>query len=426
MYKLERFKLSIDKLLALLITNKKSVIFIAINIVVAFIGFFRSFIFIEFLDFEELGMITLIQTLAGLIGFCQLGLINGGYRIVSSSDSESSLEVLNNTIFSYLFIFVLLSFSLFTLAVYYGFIINPLHVFLAIVLAFFIYINNWLTNFLIGKKRYQNLNKNNSLAALAGLIVLPMAYFYGVTGAILTIIIQPFIFSVVVLSQNSETRPTYFKLELSMLKKIWSFGFIPFLSGIFYLVYLQVERWSIVAYIDTEALGQAYLFFMIVTMWVLIPSSIMNLFFPRAVMHYQKKRYKEMNRMIVIHFFVVVAYCLVASIAITLLLSPLVNIVFPKHLPFVELVIFALPGLICRSMTDPIAVFLNSVARFRPIFWSDVFSFLVYLIFLSCVILYDNFSLKNIVYAFVVYNFSKMLYLIVSYYHIQTEFKRME
>ena len=79
---------------------KQSISFIIINILVAFLGFVRSFVFMKFLDFKELGLITLIQTGAMLIGFFQIGLINGGYRILALQKTELSEET-NNVIFSY-------------------------------------------------------------------------------------------------------------------------------------------------------------------------------------------------------------------------------------------------------------------------------------------------------------------------------------
>lgn len=93
-------------------TNKLSINFIIINILVAFLGFSRSFVFIKFLDFKGLGILTLIQAGANLVGFFQIGLINGGYRLFAVQDAKASQNT-NNIIFSYfgvLFIAVAVAF----------------------------------------------------------------------------------------------------------------------------------------------------------------------------------------------------------------------------------------------------------------------------------------------------------------------------
>ena len=47
--------------------------YVLINILVAFVGFIKSFFFIRILNFEELGILTLAQTGVMLVGFSQIG-----------------------------------------------------------------------------------------------------------------------------------------------------------------------------------------------------------------------------------------------------------------------------------------------------------------------------------------------------------------
>ena len=102
--------MDLKNIVAKALQNKQSISFILINIAVAFLGFTRSFVFIEFLNLEELGLITLVQTGAMFVGFFQIGLINGGYRIIALQKTHLS-EKTNNVIFSYfgvLFVFLML------------------------------------------------------------------------------------------------------------------------------------------------------------------------------------------------------------------------------------------------------------------------------------------------------------------------------
>jgi len=80
-----------------LINNQKgrytsqAINFVIINLIVALISFVRSFAFMNIFDFKELGLITLVNTAAMLISFFQLGLINGGYRIIGLGEDKSSI-----------------------------------------------------------------------------------------------------------------------------------------------------------------------------------------------------------------------------------------------------------------------------------------------------------------------------------------------
>ena len=61
------------------------------------------------MNFEELGILTLAQTGVMLVGFSQIGLINGGYRIISLKKTSLSEET-NNVIYTYILIITLLFF----------------------------------------------------------------------------------------------------------------------------------------------------------------------------------------------------------------------------------------------------------------------------------------------------------------------------
>lgn len=383
--------------------NKHSFIFIIINIVVAFLGFSRSFIFMKALDFEQLGLITILQTAAMLVAFLQLGLINGGYRIVAVQNNERIVKRTVNTIFSYLLVLTVLL-LICTVFIHQIKLINTIDYSLLVVfLSISTLLSVWLTNFLIAQHQYHYLNKVNLLSALIGAASVVLVFYYGVFGAIISLIIQPIVFISLVLIKHKDCRPNKFELKYKIMRYILRFGFIPFLSGLFFLSYIQVERWGISMYIGTAALGQAYLYFMIVALWVLVPTSIMNLFFPRAAKSFSENDLVSMNKIVSTHFYVIMLYCLLGSIAIYFLLAPLVKFAFEQHLPFVDLVIISLPGLIFRSLADPIAVFLNSIVKLKPIFWSDVISLICYVLGLGYVISTYKYDLLYAVYLFDLY-----------------------
>lgn len=399
--------------------NKDSFNFILINIFVAFIGFVRSFAFMKFLDFNELGIMTLIQTGAMLIGFFQIGLINGGYRLLALQKSELTEET-NNVIFSYFSLLSILLSVIFVLGSAIGLFSEKLIVALSVVFGLCLLINNWLTNTLIARRAYTRINKANSISVLISLASLPLAFYWGIYGGAFCLLIQPLVFSMFVLITDKNVRPTKFFINIKKIKNILHYGFIPFLSGLFFLLYMQTERWSITAFLGTTALGNLYLLFLVTTLWILVPTSILNLIFPRAVNFFENKDLSNFRSIIKMHWLVISIYCIVVSLMIIFLLSPMVVIIFPKHTPFVKYVFYAIPGLILRSLADPISVILNSVVKLKPIFWSDITSLAIYFVLISYFILTHNFSLTTAIISFNLYFAYKLIFLSISYFKLRS------
>ena len=76
--------------------------YIIVNIIVSSVGFLRSFIFMRWLGLEELGLISLAQTVMQFISLFQIGLINGGYRLFSLNKVDDQRKI-NNLLFSFFF-----------------------------------------------------------------------------------------------------------------------------------------------------------------------------------------------------------------------------------------------------------------------------------------------------------------------------------
>lgn len=398
--------------------NNASLVFIAINVLVAFLGFVRSFAFMNFFNFKQLGIITLVSTGAMLIGFFQLGLINGGYRIIALREAESNIKT-NNVIFSYFSVLSLFLLIISILGFILGFFTDWLILAIFNIMGVCMLITNWLTNTLIGGSEFKRLNIANGVSAIASLLCLLLAYYFGIYGALLSLLIQPFLFIVIVFLTDNKEIPTNFDFDIAYIKYILGFGFVPFLSGIFFMVYMQIERWSINAFLGPEALGKMYLIFLTTTLWVLVPSSILNLFFPKAIKHYSEKDWLSFKKVIRLNSLITLGYCISVSIIIVVLLDPMVGLVFPKHQPYVYLVIVGLPGLIFRTLSDPISLYLNSVVKLKPIFWSDILALIVYVSCISFLFLIDSFSLNYFVICFDIYFSFKFFYLLFVYLKIR-------
>lgn len=404
----------LNKIKSLFFLNSKSIVFIAVNIFVALFGFVRSFAFMKFFGFEELGVITLVNTSAALIGFFQIGLINGGYRIIALRNSEHENKI-NNVIFSY-FSSLLGILTIISVIIYFSGIFSDLLILsVIIVMGFCMLITNWLTNTLISAQEYKKLNKANAISAFASLVCLTLAYFFGLSGALLSLMIQPCLFVIIIFITYKKTLPNKFDLDFYYIKHILSFGFIPFLSGIFTIVYSQIERWSIVSFLGKEDLGKLYLFFIINTLWVLVPASVLNLFFPKTIRLYSDKDFINFHKVIKKNSIFTISYCLIIAVLIFFFLSSIVNAIFPKHEPYIYLIFIGLPGLIFRTFCDPISLYLNSIVKLKPLFWSDVFSIVSYASCVFMLIIFNEFSLVNIVICFDIYFFLRFCFLFIVY-----------
>ena len=396
----------------------QSISFITINIIVAFLGFVRSFAFIKFFDFNELGIITLVSTGAMLISFFQIGLINGGYRIIALQDKTSN-EKVNNVIFSYIGILYLILLVLSAINLFLKIYSNTSIILLVITIGIFSLVTNWLTNTLIGAREYKRLNLANIISSLVSLGSLILAYYFGLIGALFSLLLQPLFFVFIVFIIDRKEIPTSFDLDFKYIKYILKYGFIPFLSGIFFLLYQQIERWSVNYYLGPDAIGKMYLVFLTTTLWLLIPTSILNLFYPKAIKLYNDNEFLKFDKIIKQNLVIIILYCITTSLIIITFLEPIVRIIFPKHQPYFYLVILALPGYIFRSLCDPISLYLNSIVKMKPILSSDIISLLTYLVCIVMILYFRQYSINYFIISFNIYFITKFLYLLFVYIQIK-------
>lgn len=347
--------------------DKANYYYVIVNIGLSAFSFIRSFVFMRVLDLKELGIISLVQTIFMFVGLLQMGLLNGGYRIVSLGKNDE-LEKTNNSIYSYIAILLPLGLLFCLLSTVFNWIdeLSFILLIIAVVFGIFTLLNNWIHNALIGEQKLSEVNRINLVSYAVAALVLPLAFLIGFWGGMLVIMIQPLVFVSMAMLRNKELIPTGFYFNLKYVKYILSFGFIPFLGGIFSSIYLQVERWSITEVLGVEALGGFYLVFLYVSLFLLIPNSINAIFFPKGVKAYSEKKYSEFKSLLKYYYLALVGYGLAIAVVTYLFLDPVVSLVFPQHISGVPLVFIILPGLILQSFSEPIGLILNSAVILRP------------------------------------------------------------
>jgi O-antigen/teichoic acid export membrane protein len=377
--------------------DKANYFYVIINVALSAFSFIRSFVFMRVLDLKELGIISLVQTIFMFVGLLQIGLLNGGYRIVSLCKNDE-LEKTNNSIYSYIAILLPLGLFFCLLSTIFNWIdeLSFVLLIISVVFGIFTLLNNWIHNALIGEQKLSEVNRVNLVSYAAAVLVLPLAFVIGFWGGMLVIMIQPLVFVLMALLRNKELLPTGFYFNLKYVKYILSFGFIPFLGGIFSSIYLQVERWSITEVLSVEALGGFYLVFLYVSLFLLIPNSINAIFFPKGVKAYSEKKFSEFKSLLKYYYLALVGYGLAIAVVTYLFLEPVVSIVFPQHISGVTLVYIILPGLILQSLSDPIGLILNSAVILRPMLIVNASNLVFNVVCITMMITLGWFSLQSV------------------------------
>ena len=377
--------------------DKTNYYYIIVNIGLSVFSFLRSFVFMRVLDLKELGVISLVQTIFMFIGMLQIGLLNGGYRIVSLGKKEE-MEKTNNTIFTYLSLLLPLGILFCLLSAHFNWIkdLSLALLLISVVFGVFTMLNNWFLNMLIGEQKLKEVNYANIASYTLSALMLPVAFLIGFWGAMFVIMVQPLVFVGLALARNNELRPTGFCFDISYIKYILSFGFIPFLGGIFSMLYLQVERWSIDSVLGVEALGSFYLVFLYVSLFQLVPTSFNSIFFPKGVKSYSEKRYGDFHRIIRYYYLAIIGYDVLIVLLTVFFLEPVVALVFPKHLIGVSFVYIILPGLVLLSFIEPIGLILNSSVILKPMLFASLTNMILNVLLIVLFIILGIFSLQNV------------------------------
>lgn len=368
--------------------------YILINLFVSGVGFAKSFLFMKWLDMTELGIISLVQTVMLFVGLFQLGLLNGGYRIFALDKAEQQREI-NNLLFTYIgclsFLGVLIWCILHVCNIML--VLKSELLLVAFVCGILALTNNWLTNTLIGKGLISNINKINLISAFVSLLLLPLVVVWGIKGAIVVLISQPLIFVAITLFQNKSLRPTGLNFDIKLARYILSFGFIPFLAGIFTIINLQIERWSIAEILGPEALGKFYLVFLYSTLFTLVPTSLLNIYFPKAINFHETGDYPSFQKLLIKHVQSVLIYLLTVILFTIIALQPFVDWLLPQHAENTRYVYLILPGLFFLTLCDPVSVLLNSTLRLKPILLVGLLSLILTTLFVFVIEILGYFNL---------------------------------
>ncbi len=404
---------------------KHKIFYIFSNIILTGVGILKSFIFLKYLNDLNLGLVAIIQTIILLVSFLQLGLINGGYRIISVGDQVRNFEV-NSLIHSFLCI---VFFSLIIITWIGNVLIfkfNYTLIFIALIIGFVQLFSTWVTNIFLGMSKLKEVNLLIIVSTLISLILLPTVIFWGVYAAFFLLFIQPFSLVITSYIKYNFVRPKKFLLNKVIFFWILKFGFIPFLAGILGYLNLQIERWSIVYWLGPDQLGKYYLAITFTNIFLLIPNSINNLFFPNSMKFFSLGRHDLFVKVLKKFITIIVFYSIIAVILTLSLGEKVVGYLFPQHLESLKFVYLIIPSVVSMTFVLPINIFLNASVRLKPMLIAYLTGMFIDAISILFFVYRNDFNLTKITLTQNIVNIYIFLFLLVSYYFIKNSIYKKE
>ena len=369
-------------------------LFVALNITISVLGFLRSYVLLKYLNFYELGLISIFQTIILLVGMLQIGVLNGSYRAYSGTDNTYS-NVLNN--FSFTFFLFLGGFTVIILAFYrlIGFSLESSILLLGTVAGVLSLIATYLNNTLLAKQKITEVNLINSISHFLGFASLILVLYKPIF-ALASFIIQPLMYIALTFIFNRSLVPNRLLFSFKILKYLLALGFVPYITALFTYLNLQIERWTIVFSMGVEEFGHFYLAIAFASLFALFPTSVNNLYFPRIVRANSEKNVTEFNLLLKRYSLILFFYCLSASILTVSAAAPLIEIAFPQHLSNLPYVYYILPGVLAMTLVSPCIIYFNALLIFKPLWISYFLGTIAIIVMLAWLSLSSSISLTSI------------------------------
>lgn len=339
--------------------------FLGITLLNSAVTFLKSYLFMDFLDKEQLGYIALFQSMIMLVNFLQIGVIYGGYRLISFSINRH--RKVNDAVVTYfavvfvVAIIVLLISNIFIPLNWFwigGFLIGLLAIW-----------NNWISNMHIALGRTTKLSVIMLISLALSFIATPLLYINPLIGAVTLIALQPIFFIVLSYLSNKDFGFRFKLQNLVYLRLTIKLGFIPFLTGILHYINLQVERWVIGFDLGVKALGEYYLVFVYVGLFTIIPSALGTFNFPifMKVLSNPTNKGQTFYGIFKIYYLELIIYLLAMTFGTFYIMPWIINLILPVHNTGVKYVHIVFFGLLFFTLIDPISFVINAKLHYKAL-----------------------------------------------------------
>jgi len=352
----------------------------------------------SYLDLASVGQIAFMQTIIMLVGFIQIGLINGGYRIYASG--KPNKNKVNDVVLIYLGgLFVLATLLLLSFKSYWSYLDIEFDVALiGMIAGFFTLFSTWFSNTLIANQKLIMSSLINLSAALVSFFLVFVFIKYDLYILLIAIAAQPLIILISALVLNPNLRLRSLRFDLKIFKNIFALGITPFIVGLFLLAIYQVERWTIVGQLGSESIGRYYLVLIFTSIFTLLPASLNNLYYPRLILAFEGQEKILCQSILKRYFFELIIYLLMAVLTTLLFMPFFIEKFLPNYLETLDLVLISLPGLTFLVLSDVATLFFLAANQLKHIFYSGIAMFFIYVSLIFMFISTDLFSLHAVTY----------------------------
>ncbi|NRQ10048.1 hypothetical protein XMV208_000635 [Aliiroseovarius sp. xm-v-208] len=347
--------------------------YIILNTLVSLIAFGRNVLFMRTLEIDSLAQVGIMQTIVMLVGFVQIGTINGAYILFAEQNAQQTQRIVNVLSIGVVCLLLLATMAmLLGGAEFFVPLIVPETLIIGIFAGLCTLASTWMNNLLIAKGALGASNLINMAAVTTSLTLALFSASYGLSAALASILLQPLLVALGAMTVDRTTRPTFTYPDLTTLKDILQLGHMPFLGMLTVLVAYQVERWAIILALGPDAIGQFYLVMMFMNFFVIVPAALMNVHFPRAIRSLhdaQLDQFKAIRRR---HGLELLGYGVLALAATFAFLPFVVKAILPQYESSIRLVNLVFPALLIFALRDNASIVLYSMKKTRPVFISGL------------------------------------------------------
>lgn len=340
-------------------------LFVVVNLAVNLLFIVRSYVAMLVLDYRDLGLVALLQSIVLLIGVLQFGFLNGGYRLICAAEEDEAVRI-NNLVYTFIAILGAIALVAAGMAlIWIGRREDGLVGLLGVIGGVATLARTWMTNQMIvsgGLSRLNAINLGSALASLACFALLP---FDALLACMASIVVQPVAFAAAVWLVDRRNRPSRFSFSVPLARRVIATGFVIFLSGMLLQVNIQLERWYAVGFLGIDALGHLFFAIMFATLFQLVPNSLDALFLPRLVRAHRAGEYVEVAHGSRQYLLLLIGYSVLALAALGLLGAPVVNLVLPRYVGDLLYVYLVAPGVALLAISSAFAIIFTVLIRYR-------------------------------------------------------------
>ncbi|CUH82312.1 Membrane protein involved in the export of O-antigen and teichoic acid [Tropicibacter naphthalenivorans] len=263
---------------------RSSYAYVVINTAVSLLAFGRNLLFMNSLGLAEVGQIALMQTIVMLVGFAQGGLISGAFILWAGGDRDLNRRMADVLFAGKAVLGIVLALGLAVLGP--GVLmptVAPETLTIGLAAGLATLASTWMNNVLVADQKLRQSNLVNVVAVLVSLGLALLTLGSGdLQLALLSIAVQPLLVALGGAVLEPQARPRAARPEGAALRRMLAVGVMPFLGSLSLLLIYQIERWSIAGVMGPEALGRYYIVILYMTFFLLVPTALMNVHFPRA------------------------------------------------------------------------------------------------------------------------------------------------